>query len=72
MLHELLDEFGMQPERAVMIGDTTHDLLMARNAGVAGVGVTYGAHPSEALHSAEPLVCVDSVAELAAWLQRNA
>ena len=72
MLYELLDEFGMSSERAVMIGDTTHDLLMARNAGVAGLGVTYGAHPSEALYGAEPLACVDSVAELAAWLKQNA
>lgn len=72
MLHELLDEFGMVPEQAVMIGDTTHDLLMARNARVAGVGVTYGAHPRQALHEAEPLACVDSVAELAAWLRQHA
>jgi phosphoglycolate phosphatase len=68
MLEEILEEMGVPPERAVMIGDTTHDLLMAQNAGVAGVGVTYGAHPLKALQSATPLALVHSVEELAAWL----
>ncbi|MCB2034213.1 MAG: HAD-IA family hydrolase, partial [Ottowia sp.] len=43
MLHELMREFGAEPERTLMIGDTTHDLEMARNAGCASVGVSYGA-----------------------------
>jgi phosphoglycolate phosphatase len=45
MLHELMAEFGAEPERTLMIGDTTHDLQMAQNAGCASVGVSYGAHP---------------------------
>ena len=32
-LHELMREFGVEPERTLMIGDTTHDLQMALNAG---------------------------------------
>jgi phosphoglycolate phosphatase len=44
MLHELMAEFGVEPERTLMIGDTTHDLQMAQNAGCACVGVSYGAH----------------------------
>ena len=72
MLEELLAEFGVSGEAALMIGDTSHDLLMARNAGVAGLAVTYGAHPHDHLLEHEPLACLHSVGELAAWLRTNA
>ena len=49
MLEELMAEFAVAPERVVMIGDTTHDLQMAVNAGCASVGVSYGAHDHGAL-----------------------
>jgi phosphoglycolate phosphatase len=65
MLHELLAEFAVEPERAVMIGDTTHDLLMAQAAGTAGIGVAYGAHPREALTALRPLSVVDCAGALA-------
>ena len=71
MLEELLDEFAVDRRRALMIGDTTHDLLMARNADVSGLGVTYGAHPEEVLLALEPVACVHKVSELAAWLRMN-
>ncbi|MEY3139380.1 MAG: Pyrophosphatase PpaX, partial [Pseudomonadota bacterium] len=48
MLHELMREFGAEAERTLMIGDTTHDLQMALNAGCASVGVSYGAHEPSA------------------------
>ena len=72
MLRELMDEFAVKPESTLMIGDTSHDLEMAANAGVAAVAVSYGAHPREALLKMSPLACVESTAELAAWLKRNA
>lgn len=72
MLEELMTEFGVGPEVTVMIGDTTHDLQMAMNAGVAGVGVAYGAHPRPELDALSPLFCASDVAELAAWLRENA
>lgn len=72
MLEELMAEFGAAPEGAVMIGDTTHDLQMARNAGVDGVGVAYGAHPLEHLMDHGPRECFHSVPELHEWLRRNA
>jgi len=72
MLEELIDEFGVSPATTLMIGDTTHDLQMARNAAVAGVGVAYGAHPRAALESESPLYCADDLAQLAAWLRRHA
>ena len=55
MLHELMREFGVEPERTLMIGDTTHDLQMARNAGCASVGVSYGAHDHAAFADLQPL-----------------
>ncbi len=71
MLLELMDELAVQPERALMVGDTSHDLEMARGARVDAVAVSYGAHPVEALRALEPRGCVASVAELAAWLDEN-
>jgi phosphoglycolate phosphatase len=55
-----------------MIGDTTHDLELARNAGVSALAVAYGAHPSEGLMAMEPLSTAHSVTELRAWLATNA
>ena len=72
MLEELMAEFGAPPEGTVMIGDTTHDLQMARNAGVDGVGVAYGAHPLEHLMDHGPRECFHSVPELHEWLRQNA
>ena len=72
MLHELMDEFGVEPARTLMIGDTTHDLQMALNAGCASVGVSYGAHEPDAFHALNPLFIGHSVADLNDWLLRNA
>ncbi|MCM8612203.1 HAD-IA family hydrolase [Accumulibacter sp.] len=72
MLEELLDELAVAGERALMIGDTTHDLQMARNAGVAALAVAYGAHPVAALDAMQPLACVQELAELTAWLRTHA
>jgi phosphoglycolate phosphatase len=54
-----------------MIGDTTHDLQMAINASVSGVGVTYGAHPKKNLETLAPLICIESVSKLHFWLNAN-
>jgi phosphoglycolate phosphatase len=72
MLHELMREFGTEPERTLMIGDTTHDLQMALNAGCPSVGVSYGAHPPEGFGALQPRAVVHSVGELHAWLLENA
>jgi len=68
MLIELMDRFGAQPQRTLMIGDTTHDSQMAKNAGAHALSVTYGAHPHEHLLTVEPEGLVHSVPELSAWL----
>ena len=72
MLLELMEERGSVPANTLMIGDTTHDLQMALNAGVSGVAVSYGAHPKSQLAALAPLACVDSVDELSGWLLANA
>ena len=72
MLLELMDELDVQPERTLMIGDTTHDLGMALNAGVQAVGICHGAHPLEQLQSMQSLALLHSTAELHEWLLRNA
>jgi phosphoglycolate phosphatase len=72
MLLELMEEFAMEPETTLMIGDTIHDLLMARNAKVPALAVAYGAHPRAALEAELPLWCAANVAEMRAWLMANA
>lgn len=72
MLEELMREFGVEPARMLMIGDTTHDLQMARNAGCASVGVSYGAHAPETFGSLGPRFIAHSVQELRGWLKDNA
>ncbi|MBN9408586.1 MAG: HAD-IA family hydrolase [Burkholderiales bacterium] len=72
MLHELMREFGVEPGRTLMIGDTTHDLQMALNAGCASVGVSYGAHEPDAFHALQPRFVAHSVAELHRWLLESA
>jgi len=72
MLQELMREFGVEPERTLMVGDTTHDLQMARNAGCASVGVSYGAHEPEAFAALQPRYVAHSVQELHRWLLEHA
>jgi phosphoglycolate phosphatase len=72
MLMELMREFGAEPERTLMIGDTSHDLQMALNAGTASVGVSYGAHDHSTFDEFRPLHIAHSVPELHDWLIRNA
>ena len=72
MLHELMREFGTEPERTLMIGDTTHDLQMAVHAGCASIGVSYGAHSIEGFEALAPRAVVHSVGELHRWLLENA
>jgi phosphoglycolate phosphatase len=72
MLLELMDELNASKERTLMIGDTSHDLEMARAAGVDALAVTYGAHPEAGLRACGPLGCFSSVKELNGWLKTNA
>ena len=64
MLEELLAEFDLPAEAAVMIGDTEFDMEMAVNAGMPRIAVSYGAHHADRLHAFEPLACVDLFSEI--------
>ncbi len=68
MLHELMAEAGAGPERTLMIGDTTHDLQLAANAGTAAVAVSFGAHGREAFEAHAPRYVAHSTRELGDWL----
>ena len=72
MLQELMAELGTAPERTLMVGDTTHDLQMAVNAGTPSLGVSFGAHDHEAFEPFAPLAVVHSTRELHDWLVANA
>jgi phosphoglycolate phosphatase len=71
MLHELMHEFGVAPGKTLVVGDTTHDLQMARNAGCACVAVAYGAHQADGFAEYAPQYVAHSVADLHAWLLEN-
>jgi phosphoglycolate phosphatase len=68
MLLDLMCLHGVGADRVLMIGDTTHDLSMARNAGVDSVGVNWGAHDANRLATCDPVCMVESISELHAWL----
>jgi phosphoglycolate phosphatase len=64
MLQSILAELNISPDKALMIGDTSYDLSMAKRAGVASIGVTYGVHNKTVLSQYDPIAIVDSLAEL--------
>lgn len=71
MLEEIMGELGVSPRLTLMIGDTTHDLQMAQNAGVGALAVAYGAHDRQVLEELAPLHCATSTAELSVWLRQH-
>jgi phosphoglycolate phosphatase len=72
MVEEIIDELLMDKSMALVIGDTSHDMLMAANAGVDRMGVSYGAHLPEDLHAHAPVVVLDSFQEVHKWLMSHA
>jgi phosphoglycolate phosphatase len=72
MLLELIAEFGVAPERTLMIGDTTHDLQLALNAGAHSVAVSYGAHEPAAFADFPTRFVAHSMADLHQWLSNHA
>jgi phosphoglycolate phosphatase len=72
MLEQILAHCDVRPEQAMMVGDSSFDLQMARNAGMASVAVSYGAQSIEALKLFEPRLAIDRFSELHAWLNQQA
>ncbi len=71
MLHELMHAIGAEPQRTLMVGDTTHDLQLALNAGAASVAVSFGAHEPETFAALAPLHVAHSTADLQSWLLQH-
>ncbi len=68
MLEELLDEFGLMVNEAIMVGDTEYDMLMANSIGMDTLAVSYGVHDKADILKHKPLACVDSITEMSDWL----
>jgi phosphoglycolate phosphatase len=64
MLEEIMTHLQISPERVLMVGDSTHDLQMAINAGIASVGVASGSHDADQLLQYQPLHCLSNPVEL--------
>lgn len=69
MLEDILEVTGVAPQRALMVGDTTYDMQMAQNAGVAGLGVSYGVHTQDDLMQHGALACLDTFDQVCAWIR---
>lgn len=72
MLDELMDDLVALPERTLMIGDTSYDLQMAKNAGVPAIGVTFGAQSADVWQEFAPIQQFDDFSSLSQWLLENA
>nr|WP_217450596.1 HAD-IA family hydrolase [Pseudomonas lini] len=71
MLEQILAHCEVRPEQALMVGDSSFDLQMARNAGMDSVAVSYGAQSIDALKLFEPRLAIDRFSELHAWLNQR-
>ncbi len=69
MLLRIIDHFGVDPGRTLMVGDTEFDLHMAHGAGAGALAVAWGAHDKRRLLASAPLGCLDAVTDLPAWLE---
>lgn len=71
MLNEIMAHCDVPPQRSLMIGDASFDLLMARNAGMDSVAVGYGAQPLDSLREFGPRLAIEHFSELRTWLNRR-
>ncbi|RUP42509.1 MAG: HAD family hydrolase [Acinetobacter sp.] len=69
MLQEILAELDVAVECAIMVGDTSYDLEMARNLNMPRIGVSYGVHSIETLQQYQPLTIAHNVQDLHVYLQ---
>ncbi|MBW8183873.1 HAD-IIIA family hydrolase [Shewanella nanhaiensis] len=68
MINQLLNQLNVKPAKALMIGDSVHDINMANNAGIDAVGVNYGAHGESQLLTSNPKSIISSPLELLGFL----
>jgi phosphoglycolate phosphatase len=60
MIETAMDRAGIGRQATVMIGDTVHDMRMARAAGVRALGVAWGYHEVAELHDAGAHLVINS------------
>ena len=68
MINQILAELNIDAQDALMVGDTEYDLMMAKNAGVDSVGVSFGVHDVERLKKCGPIAIIDALPELLEWM----
>ena len=71
MCNEILNELIIEPEKSIVIGDSIHDLQMAKNAGISSLAVTYGAHKQDSLSVYDALDYMDDANMVFDWIRRN-
>ncbi|MDX1796880.1 MAG: HAD-IA family hydrolase [Hydrogenovibrio sp.] len=71
MLQQILEEFGLSVEQAVMVGDTEFDMQMARNIKMDAVALSHGVHELDVLKKHEPVECFDDLHSMREWLKQN-
>src|ERR1044072_3663961 len=64
MVLAAMREAGVDAKNTIVVGDTVYDIAMARAAGAAGIGVTWGYHPGAALADAGAVAVTDRFANL--------
>lgn len=64
MLEQILRDQNLTPSQAVMIGDTSYDMQMARDIGMDRIAVSYGVHEIDKLNTQKPNHIVDNVVSL--------
>lgn len=72
MLLEIMAFVGVEPQHTLMVGDSEYDMLLAQNAGVSSVAVSYGVHEIERMLAHRPLFCIDEIGQLWSCLQQQA
>lgn len=71
MLEQIIYELDLNPVNVLMVGDTSHDVLMAQNAGIDSLAVAYGAHSKDDLIASQPSMILDTVPQMQSWLLQH-
>ena len=71
MCNEILNELIIEPQKSIVIGDSIHDLQMAKNAGISSLAVTYGAHKQDSLSIYGSLEYMDDANMVFDWIRRH-
>ena len=71
MLQEILDELNLTHQQALMVGDTSFDLDMARDINMDSIGMTHGAHESKILTASGAKALCHDLNDLLDWIKKN-